>query len=284
MIDASGTVAIGSSFGGLGGSAGRLVSPNNAPHYWLDSASGTTNAMFIFGDSSNRLNLGTGNSTRLQINSGGQIGIGTASASSSTWLLTPAGGTSISGLRLPHGSAPTSPVDGDIWTTTTSIYARINGVTIDLATGGGGATGTMKWTAPEAIQSYLSTDLNSLTNNSFSASGAEIDNETDLYKYISLELVLDTQGGSRSAGAVVEVWTETKIDGTNYGARAVAELVTNFLRSFPLDAATTARRLQITNIPIPPHKFKMYTRNATGQTFAASANTLKYRRHNDQIV
>lgn len=33
------------------------------------------------------------------------------------------------GLRLPHGVAPTSPVDGDVWTTTSGIFARINGVT-----------------------------------------------------------------------------------------------------------------------------------------------------------
>lgn len=34
------------------------------------------------------------------------------------------------GLRMPHGAAPTSPVDGDIWSTTSGVYARINGTTI----------------------------------------------------------------------------------------------------------------------------------------------------------
>jgi hypothetical protein len=38
--------------------------------------------------------------------------------------------TSTAGLTLPHGAAPTSPVNGDIWTTTTGIYSRINGSTI----------------------------------------------------------------------------------------------------------------------------------------------------------
>jgi hypothetical protein len=37
--------------------------------------------------------------------------------------------TSGSGLRVPHGVAPTSPVDGDIWTTTAGMFVRINGVT-----------------------------------------------------------------------------------------------------------------------------------------------------------
>lgn len=33
------------------------------------------------------------------------------------------------GLNLPHGDAPTSPADGDMWTTTAGLFVRINGVT-----------------------------------------------------------------------------------------------------------------------------------------------------------
>jgi hypothetical protein len=36
-------------------------------------------------------------------------------------------------LQLPHGSEPSSPADGDMWTTSSSIFVRINGVTKDLA-------------------------------------------------------------------------------------------------------------------------------------------------------
>lgn len=32
-------------------------------------------------------------------------------------------------ITLPHGAAPTAPVDGDMWTTTTALFCRINGVT-----------------------------------------------------------------------------------------------------------------------------------------------------------
>jgi hypothetical protein len=42
-------------------------------------------------------------------------------------LATAAGGA---GLNLPHGTAPSSPVDGDIWTTTAGLYVRINGSTV----------------------------------------------------------------------------------------------------------------------------------------------------------
>lgn len=38
--------------------------------------------------------------------------------------------TSFASLRIPHGAAPTSPNDGDIWTTTAGLFVRINGVTV----------------------------------------------------------------------------------------------------------------------------------------------------------
>jgi len=37
--------------------------------------------------------------------------------------------TSAASVRLPHGTAPTSPVDGDMWTTSAGAYIRVNGVT-----------------------------------------------------------------------------------------------------------------------------------------------------------
>jgi hypothetical protein len=44
----------------------------------------------------------------------------------------PASTTAIAPLNLPHGVAPTSPVDGDVWTTTTGTFIRINGATNQL--------------------------------------------------------------------------------------------------------------------------------------------------------
>lgn len=33
-------------------------------------------------------------------------------------------------FNLPHGAAPSAPVDGDVWTTSSGIYVRINGATV----------------------------------------------------------------------------------------------------------------------------------------------------------
>jgi hypothetical protein len=59
----------------------------------------------------------------------------TASAFTSNVLVaTPASTTTNAGLRIPHGTAPTSPVNGDVWTTTAGTFVRINGATATLAT------------------------------------------------------------------------------------------------------------------------------------------------------
>lgn len=60
-------------------------------------------------------------------------------------LLATAGTAGASSLAIPHGLAPTSPVNGDIWTTTAGLFVRINGVTvgpIGTGSGGGGGVGT----------------------------------------------------------------------------------------------------------------------------------------------
>ena len=58
-------------------------------------------------------------------------------------LTTAAPTTATSGFNLPHGSAPTSPVNGDTWTTSAGLFARINGVTIGpMAPFGGSAGGS----------------------------------------------------------------------------------------------------------------------------------------------
>lgn len=70
-------------------------------------------------------------------------------------LLTRAPTTSNSSLRLPHGTAPSSPVNGDVWTTTAGLFARINGSTIgpfntgagNVSTSGGITTNGMSYWA-----------------------------------------------------------------------------------------------------------------------------------------
>jgi hypothetical protein len=41
--------------------------------------------------------------------------------------------TTNAGLNIPHGAAPTTPVNGDVWTTTAGLFARVNGGTQQYA-------------------------------------------------------------------------------------------------------------------------------------------------------
>jgi hypothetical protein len=53
-------------------------------------------------------------------------------------IITAASTTTTAGLTLPHGTAPSSPQNGEIWTTTAGLFYRINGATISPATLAGG--------------------------------------------------------------------------------------------------------------------------------------------------
>lgn len=73
---------------------------------------------------------------------GGNLTVsGTGTSSFAGKVNFPASTTAASSINLPHGAAPTSPTNGDLWTTTGGLYARINGATVGpFGAGGGGGT------------------------------------------------------------------------------------------------------------------------------------------------
>jgi hypothetical protein len=140
-----------------------------------------------------------------------------------------------------------------------------------------------KWATPEAIVTLLSTELNALANNGVVLSAA-INNETELYTHLNLELYVAAQGSARSAGAYVAVYILPSVDGTNFDDATVAAALDAMQVYMALDAATTARYKVKVNIPSPPLQFKLQVENKTGQAFANTLSTLKYRRHMGQVV
>jgi hypothetical protein len=139
---------------------------------------------------------------------------------------------------------------------------------------------TTKWEAA-SIASLMTTELNSLANNA-AALGAEYDNTSGLYLYGMFELLV-TFGTNPTAASTCDLYIIAAPDGTNYtqnstGASGAAPF-TAYVGSFPLLASTSAQRLQLggvnSPIVIPPTKFKAWLLNRSGQTMAASGNTLK---------
>ena len=66
--------------------------------------------------------------------------------------------TSAASFSAPHGTAPASPANGDIWTTSAGIYVQINGVTVGPLGSGGGGSAT-----PTDIQVFTTTGANTWT-------------------------------------------------------------------------------------------------------------------------
>jgi hypothetical protein len=60
------------------------------------------------------------------------IALGTALHTTTTLgrLVTAVGTTTQAGVNIPHGAAPTTPVNGDVWTTTAGLFVRVNGATV----------------------------------------------------------------------------------------------------------------------------------------------------------
>lgn len=91
---------------------GFVGSPLNAVSFF---SGGTANALCIRAEVAVQLGIGT------------DLVMSTGTDLVSVWRASTTGGASI---RLPHGSAPSSPVNGDMWTTTAGLFVRINGATV----------------------------------------------------------------------------------------------------------------------------------------------------------
>lgn len=100
----------------------------------------------------------TGN---LNLNSYGLQNVG---ATTMLGLLQTAASAAVAGagFRLPHGVAPATPTNGDVWTTTTGLYAYINGVSYRLLG------------APTSIQTIATTSGTTATLSGLSVNYSEL--------------------------------------------------------------------------------------------------------------
>lgn len=71
------------------------------------------------------------NAVIMTLDSTGNVAIGTTSAPTARLHL-PASTTSYASLRIPSGTAPTSPNHGEVWTDASHLYSRLNGATYQL--------------------------------------------------------------------------------------------------------------------------------------------------------
>lgn len=135
-----------------------------------------------------------------------------------------------------------------------------------------------------AAASVLTTEMNSLAD-AGQAVSASIDNSGNLDLYDDLELVC-TFGTSPTAGKSVNLYALISLDGSNYGDgdTSTANTISHFVGAFSVRAVSSAQRLMLRGVQLPPGLLKYQIINNTGQAMAASANTLKRRPYNLKVA
>lgn len=134
--------------------------------------------------------------------------------------------------------------------------------------------------------SIMTTELNSLTSTGSALSSA-VDNDTDLDLYMDIE-GLFTFGTGPTAGSVLEVYLVSSLDATNFedGSTTGPIVPANgYVGCFVLRSVTTAQRMIIRGVAVPPTDFKlMVVARTTGQTAAASGNTVRALFYKEQVA
>ena len=78
-------------------------------------------------------------------------------------LTLPASTTTEASINIPHGTAPTSPVNGDIWTTTSAPLIRINGTTRTIYHNGNASTAALTTVSQADAEEGTSTTVRAWT-------------------------------------------------------------------------------------------------------------------------
>lgn len=142
----------------------------------------------------------------------------------------------------------------------------------------------IKHSALSSINSYLSAGLNSLAS-AGQVVGGTINNDTDRNRWMQIEIALALQGTARVVGAHIAVYLLSSIDGSvfSYGSSSVDPSPSTLLTTLAFDAVVTARTVVSLALPIPATDFQLVFENNTGQTLAASGNTMRLVFWNEEV-
>jgi hypothetical protein len=141
---------------------------------------------------------------------------------------------------------------------------------------------TFQWDAG-AIQTLMSTELNSLAGGSSAIASTGYDPVANGYTHGTFELNV-TFGTNPTAENTVDLYLIPAPDGSNYDSNTTgaspSQPATAYAGGFPVKAVTTAQKIplgigQSGKVELPPCIFKAYLKNGAGQAFPASASTLK---------
>ena len=135
------------------------------------------------------------------------------------------------------------------------------------------------WTSGQA--------LNSLTDNEWTDLSDEIDNSTTKYTFADIEVIL-ASAAFTGTDSTIEVYIIPSLDGTNYpnwtgnDTTAHPQNMNYTVREISTSGATAAQRGILSNVRIPPGKFKFGFRSRANVSLAASGNSANWRPHSVQ--
>lgn len=143
-----------------------------------------------------------------------------------------------------------------------------------------GHTATTLELATGTSVNALTTELNSLANNAWTAASATIDNRIGQtmngYMVCRVEFAGTFAANPTAGGAITGFFLKT-VDGTTFETTPTATVGLNRLPNFviPVMTGQTASKVSI-DVLCPAERFKVCLQNtATGQAMAASGNTVK---------
>ena len=131
--------------------------------------------------------------------------------------------------------------------------------------------------------------LDSATDNEWTDLSDEIDNSANLYTEADMDIALGSAAFT-GVDSLIEVYIIASVDGTNYpnwtGNVTTGEQENDqyWIGSVVTSGATSAQRMTLRNLPIPPGKYKYGFRNTSGVTLAGSGNTAQWRPHSIKSV
>lgn len=140
---------------------------------------------------------------------------------------------------------------------------------------------TIQLTPYRGVVSVMTTELNSLGSSTGKAISSAIDNwvssapQLDLFADFELAV---TFGSAPTAGTVVEVYVLPSIDGgTVYpdGSSSILPQSSLYVGGFAVRAVTSAQKMVLRGIALPPGWFKVLVQNTTNQAFPSSGSTLR---------
>lgn len=254
---------------------------------WLTGVMTTTaggSTVGSFSQSLSKLNLVAGSNITLSAATAAGIAtltiVGASGGGGGAWtgvLSTTAGGGT-AGTTFSQALTQLAFYPGSNITMSAATAASAASITISAQQ----RTGNILWKV-DSLQTMLTTELNSLGSGTATGVGTEYDNSSNLYMFADFELNV-TFGTGPTANTTVDLYIIPALDGTNYDTGDSTHVPPNGgIGSFMVFNSTSAQKLVLRGVMIPPCKFKLIAVNQTNQSFPASGSTVKMLPYGEQM-